>query len=468
MRRSGVPQAYDVIVVGAGYSGLAAALELRDSGLRVAVLEARDRVGGRVLSEQVEFSNGRSVFVDHGGQWIGPTQLRLAALAERFEIETFPTHDSGRNLEWRDGARHEYEGPIPSSDPEALGDAIAAILELNLMSLDVPLDAPWEAELAHEWDRITLQSWIDAEIDSEGGRRSLGLAVEAIFSAQAADLSLLHFLFYVHAAGGITPLIAVTGGAQEARFVTGAMSTAQAIAAELGDAIHLETAVRTIRQTVDGVEVETDRGSFVASRVIVATSPAISSRISYSPPLPGLRDQLTQRMPLGTVIKVHAIYDEPFWRGEGFSGQATADSGGVRVIFDNSPADGSCGVLLGFLEGDEGRVWGERTPEEREAEVIATFVRLFGDKAASPLRYTEKVWADDEWARGGYAGLMVPGAWTSYGRALRAPVGRIHWAGTETATEWSGYIDGAVQSGQRAAAEILALGSSIESTGTEG
>ena len=457
---------HDVVIVGAGYSGLAAALALDDSGLDVVVLEARDRVAGRVFSESVAFGDARSVVVDHGGQWLGPTQAHLGALASRFGIETFLTHDSGKNLELRDGARHEYKGPIPSSDPDALGDAIAAILELNLMSLEVPVEAPWQAPDALAWDAMTLQSWIDAEIDSVGGRRSLGLAVEAVFSAQPADLSLLHFLFYVHAAGGITPLIAVTGGAQETRFVSGAAATALAVADRLRDRVHLNDPVRTVRELDDGVAVATDSAVHHARRVIVATSPAISSRISYVPPLPGMRDQLTQRMPLGTVIKVHAIYDTPFWREDGLSGQATADSGAVRVVFDNSPADGSCGVLLGFLEGDEGRVWGARGEGERRAEVIATFTRLFGEQAAAPLHYVEKVWADDEWARGGYAGLMVPGGWTSYGTALRAPVGRIHWAGTETATEWNGYIDGAIQSGQRAAREVMEiLTSTTESEG---
>jgi monoamine oxidase len=452
----------DVIIVGAGYAGLAAALELTDNGLDVVVLEARDRVGGRVFSERVEYAEGRRVTVDHGGQWLGPTQLRLAELAKRFEVATFPTYEAGHNLEWRDGGAHPYEGPIPASDPEALGDAIAAILELNLMSLEVPLDAPWQAELAQEWDATTLQSWMDGEIDSEGGRRSLTLLVEGVFSAQPADISLLHFLFYVHAAGGITPLIAVTGGAQETRFETGADTTARAIAAHLGDKVRLHEAVRAIRQDASGVRVETDAGTYTASRCVVAVSPAIASRITYEPPLPGLRDQLSQRMPLGTVIKCHAIYPTPFWREAGLSGQATADSGAVRVIIDNSPADGSCGDLLGFIEGDEGRVWGERSYDERRAEVIATFVRLFGELAGQPLDYVEKVWADDEWARGGYAGLMVPGGWVSYGRALRSPVERIHWAGTETATEWNGYIDGAIQSGQRAAAEIRSIAGETE------
>lgn len=446
---------HDVVVVGAGYAGLSAALALVDAGQDVVVVEARDRVGGRTLSETYSLDGLPDFVIDHGGQWLGPTQNHLRALADRFGVERFLTHDTGLNLEWRDGTRHEYTGPIPSSDPEATSDAIAAMLELNLMALEVPVDAPWEAPEAEAWDAITVQSWIDAEVESAGGRRALGLAVEAVFSAQPADLSLLHFLFYARAAGGLTPLITVTGGAQEARFIGGAQETAKRVAAHLGDRVKLESPVRKIVQSDTSVSVVTDTGTYEAARAIIAVSPALASRITYSPPLPGLRDQLTQRMPLGTVIKVHAIYDEPFWRTEGFSGQATSDSGAVRVIFDNSPADGSCGILIGFIEGHEGRVWGALEPKLREEEVIATFAKLFGEQAAAPKLYTEKVWADDEWARGGYAGLMLPGAWVSYGSALKAPIGRLHWAGTETATEWNGYIDGAVQSGQRAAAEIL-------------
>ena len=193
-----------------------------------------------------------------------------------------------------------------------------------------------------------------------------------------------------------------------------------------------------------------------ARRAIVAVPPTLAGRIAYDPPLPGMRDQLTQRMPQGTVIKTMAIYERPFWREEGFSGQAVAERGPARVTFDNSPPDGSPGVLLGFLEGRLARQWGARDAAERREAILAGHARLFGERAARPERFVERVWAEEEWTRGCYGCLMTTGGWTEYGRALRRPVGRIHWAGAETATIWNGYMDGAVQSGERAAAEILA------------
>ena len=442
----------DVVVIGAGFAGLAAAETLADAACDVLVVEARDRVGGRSYSEV----RPDGVVIDHGGQWVGPTQSRLLALAEKHGIKTFPTHDTGNNLERNKGELFTYTGPIPTSDPDAVSDAIAAMLDLNLMALEVPVDAPWTAAQAREWDSITMQSWVDAEVESVGGRNALALAIQAVFSAEPCDLSLLHFLFYVHAAGGLTQLLGVTGCAQDARFFGGSQSVANAVAESLGDRVRLSSPCRRVVWEADGVTVTFDGGEVQASYAIVAVSPSIASRLDYRPPMPGLRDQLTQRMPLGTVIKIHAIYDRPFWREAGLSGQATADTGPVRVVFDNSPADASVGILMAFIEGEEGRIWGARSVAERREETLATFAGLFGDAAAHPFDYTEKVWADDEWARGGYAGLMLPGAWTSYGAALREPVGRIHWAGTETATEWAGYIDGAVRSGERAAAEVIA------------
>jgi monoamine oxidase len=193
-----------------------------------------------------------------------------------------------------------------------------------------------------------------------------------------------------------------------------------------------------------------------AARAIVAIPPTIAGRIEYDPPLPARRDQLTQRMPQGAVIKTMAVYERPFWREDGLSGQATSDVGPARVTFDNSPPDGTPGVLLGFLEGRLARDWGERPAEARREAVLAGHVRLFGRSAARPVRYIERIWADEEWTRGCYGCLMTTGGWTEYGSALRAPVGCLHWAGAETATIWAGYMDGAVQSGERAAAEALA------------
>jgi monoamine oxidase len=193
-----------------------------------------------------------------------------------------------------------------------------------------------------------------------------------------------------------------------------------------------------------------------ARRAIVAVPPTLAGRISYDPPLSARRDQLTQRMPQGTVIKTMAVYGHPFWREEGLSGQAASDVGPARVVFDNSPPDGRPGVLLGFLEGRLARQWGARPAADRREAVLAGHARLFGERAAKPEHFIERVWSEEEWTRGCYGCLMITGGWTEYGSALRAPIGLLHWAGAETATVWNGYMDGAVRSGERAASEVLA------------
>jgi monoamine oxidase len=286
-------------------------------------------------------------------------------------------------------------------------------------------------------------------------RELFALGVQAVFSVEPRDLSLLHFLFYIHSGGNLNQLLSVARGAQERRFHGGSQEIANRVAQELGERVMLDAPVHTVTQDVDGVRVEGDNFVVSARRVIIALPPTLAGRLRYRPALPGYRDQLTQRMPMGTIIKVHCLYETPFWRAEGFSGQVTSFDGIVRVTFDNSPESGTPGVLMGFIEGDEACIWGRRTLEERQTAVLSCLARYFGEKAARPYEYIEQNWADKEYTRGCYAGIMVPGGWTSYGEALRVPIGCQHWAGTETATVWNGYLDGAIQSGQRAAAEVL-------------
>jgi monoamine oxidase len=214
---------------------------------------------------------------------------------------------------------------------------------------------------------------------------------------------------------------------------------------------------RRVEHGADGVTVHCDGALARGRRTILAIAPTLAGRVDYTPPLSGFRDQLTQRMPMGTVVKCMAVYDEPFWRGEGLTGQGTSDTGPVRVTSDNSPPDGTPGVLLGFLEGRHARELGRASGEERRAAVIDSFARLFGPRAAKPEAYIEKLWAEEEYTRGCYGCHMPTGAWTSYGPALRPSIGPLHWAGAEYATVWNGYMDGAVRSGEASAREVLAL-----------
>jgi len=464
--------ASDVAVVGAGLAGLVAARRLAANGVQPLVLEARDRVGGRLLNEEI----GDGKVVEVGGQWVGPTQERIAALAAELGVTTFPTYDEGRHLIEMSGRIASYSGALTDAriglgrdlsraiSPLALLDFEQARFRLDRMARQVPLEAPWTAPRAAGWDGQTLATWIRRNTRMAAARKLFELATEAVWAAEPADVSLLHVLFYIHSAGGFNTLIGTGGGAQQDRFHGGSQRIAELLAEALGpERVRLRSPVRRIEHGAGDVVVHIDRSvgepgglAVRARRAIVAVPPTLAGRISYDPPLPARRDQLTQRMPQGTVIKTMAVYERPFWREDGLSGQAASEAGPARVVFDNSPPDGTPGVLLGFLEGRLARQWGARAAAERREAVLAGHARLFGERAAKPERFIERVWAEEEWTRGCYGCLMTTGGWTEYGSALRAPIGPLHWAGAETASVWNGYMDGAVQSGERAASEVLA------------
>jgi monoamine oxidase len=445
----------DVVVVGAGLAGLVAARDLRAAGHEPVVLEARDRVGGRLLNHPI----GDGKVVEVGGQWIGPTQHRMAALARSLGVDTFPTWSEGENLVEVRGRTSRYRGTIPWLGPVALADIGQAMWRLDRMARQVPLEAPWTAPRAHDWDAQTVWSWMQRNVRSAAGRALLELAVEAVWATEPEDLSLLHFLFYVHSGGGLDVLLDVRGGAQQDRFVGGSQLVALRAAEELGEAVVLGAPVRRIEHGSAGVRALADGTEVSARRAVIALPPVLTARIAYDPPLPGHRDQMTQRMPQGAVTKCMAIYERPFWRERGLSGLSTSDAGPAKLTFDNSPPEGRPGVLLGFLEGRRARELGRVEAGERREAVLAGFARMFGPEAARPDDWVERSWAEEEWTRGCYGCSFTTGAVTAFGDALRAPIGPLHWAGAETATIWNGYMDGAVRSGERAAREAAgALG----------
>ncbi|MGW5318328.1 flavin monoamine oxidase family protein [Nocardia thailandica] len=441
----------DVVVVGAGLAGLTAARELRAAGRRVRVLEARDRVAGRTLGGSV----AGGVPVELGGQWIGTTQIEILALVAELGLETFPTHDAGDALT-------RYRGTVTRYGDETFGLSGAAALEagrlqaeLEALAATVSLAAPWTTPAAAELDRRTLDEWLRANTDDAEALAFWGAVVPALFSAEPAELSLLHFLFYIKSAGTLDILVGVTGGAQELRVVGGTHRISERLAEDLGEAVVLGAPVRSIAHDDAGVTVTHAGGSVTAEAVIVTVPPTLAGRLEYRPALPAARDGLTQQMPMGSVIKVQVAYPTPFWRAAGLSGFAFDLDGALGVTLDNSPPDGSCGVLVGFFEGAHARIAGTRTPAERRAVAVATLVDLFGPQAAEPMDYAEQDWTAEEYTRGCYGGRLGAGVWTQFGAALSEPVGRIHWAGAETADVWNGYMDGAVRSGRRAAAEVL-------------
>lgn len=464
-----VSETTDVVIVGAGLAGLMAARQLTAAGKRVLVLEARDRVGGRTLNRNVTATGAKpGTIVEIGGQWVGPTQDVVLQTIADLGLETFKTFNDGNFLDYRNGMTQEYGAifpadplalglnRIPPTDPVGAAEAAATIQILNSMAAEVPLDKPWTASNAVAWDSQTFQSWIDSNMATPGGKSLLQLVVESVWSTQPRDLSLLHVLFYIHSAGTLDHLINTAGGAQDSRIVGGSQRICIQLAAPLTASLRLKHVVRDVAHDATGVTVSGEGFSVRAQRAILALPPTLAGRLRYAPALGGLRDQLTQRVPMGTVIKVQCVYPTPFWRDAGLNGQATSDTGPVKITFDNSPPDAHIGVMMGFIEGEDGRKALAQTPEQRRQGTIDSFVRYYGDAAANPLEYIEQSWSEEEFSRGCYAGYFPPGVWLDYGAALRAPIGRLHWAGTETAEVWNGYFDGALRSGQRAADEVMA------------
>jgi monoamine oxidase len=445
----------DVVVVGAGLAGLTAARDLVAAGKTVVVLEARDRVGGRVHNVPIDGGH----VVEGGAEFIGPTQDRMAALAKSMGVGTYPTYNDGNNLYYRKGVGVPYTGVPP--DPEGLAESLAAIQQINSMAAEVPVDAPWRAPHAEEWDGKTWETWIQENIHTEGGRLLVEAATTSIFSFEARDLSMLFVIFYVAAAGNeqnpgdFLRLISTAGGAQETRFKGGSQLVPIALAKKLGKRIRLNAPVRRIVQRKGSVEVQAAGLTATGQRVVVAIPPHLAGRIDYSPQMPALRAQLTQRMPMGSVMKVQAVYSKPFWRDAGYNGQVVSDIGPVQATFDNSPPDGSRGVLMGFVEASFARELDGSTAAERKRLVLDNYAAYYGEAARNPIQFVETRWDDEIWTRGCPVAATPPGVLLDYGEAIRAPVGRIHWAGTETSTYWNGFMDGAVRSGERVAKEVL-------------
>lgn len=449
---AGATEQLDVVIVGAGLAGLKAARELKAAGKTFRVIEARDRVGGRSKPGNIA---GHTV--DFGGQWVGPQQKLLLAEASELGVETYAQYTKGENILDVDGAIRRYRGDIPKL-------ALFGLLELGLLEkrwrrecAQLPDGAPWLADKAEAWDAQTLESWILRHVRTRDARTFARVVSRALLCVEPSQLSYLYFLEYLKQGDGLECLTGVADGAQQDKFVGGAWQIPERMAADVANHILLEAPVHCVVQGEGGVTVVTEKGTFAAKRLIMAVPPALAGRIDYNQPLPAKRDGLTQRMPMGSVIKIHIAYERPFWRKTGLSGMATSNTRAFNLVFDQTPPECEIGILVGFIDSMHAVELSDYTEEQRRAGVIADLVHYFGDAAATPLAYAENDWTADEWSRGCYTGTMAPGTLTTYGEALRAPCGRIHWAGTETATKWTGYLDGALQSGIRAAAEVCAL-----------
>lgn len=443
----------DTLIVGAGLAGMRTARGLRDAGRSVVVLEARDRVGGRLHTKRLGGAE-----LDVGGQWIGPGQPRVNALAEQLGLTRFPTFVTGTKVFELDGRRRTYKGSIPSLSPLGLIQLqiLLSVVDFSRKRVD-PL-APETAKRAEKLDAMTVDDFRRRWGARRDVRGTMDAALRAIFGAEADEMSALHFLAYLNASGGLLTLAEVEGAAQQDRLAEGAQALVTGLST-LGEPldVRLASPVRSLTQTPDGVVARGEFGELSAQRAVVTLPPPLLAEVDFDPPLPADRHASLGGWTMGSAIKVIALYDRPFWRERGYSGEVVSSDGPLSVVYDDCAHDGSQAALVGFVAGRDARALKRVPRAEWESKILEGLARALGDEARRPSDLHLVDWADEPWSRGCPVAYAAPGALTrgpGLHDSLRAPHGRIHFAGTETAREHIGYMEGALESAERVVAEI--------------
>lgn len=438
---------HDVVVIGAGFSGLAAAEELTAQGLEVVLLEALPSVGGRTRTVQAA-----GTWLEVGGQWASPEHTELLRRAQELGVGTFGTPVSGSSLLVLNGQVRDLD-----TSPQAQR-LVEAVAEIDQLAARVALDAPWRSPQAAEQDALALDAWASRAMPDPTMRRLIVRVLEELMTTPAREMSLLSVLQGARSSGTLAAALGIEGGAQELRFDGGLHGIAVRMAERLGEVVRCSWPATSVVQHDGGVGVRSPHGLVEARRAVVALAPSQAAALDFDPALPDSRVRLHQQMAMGSVIKVNAVYDRPFWREQGRSGLVMDFDGPVTYCVDNSPPDRGAGegpgVLVSFFAAEQARRFSALGAEARRECFLTQAERWFGADARQ-AQYLDQDWTTEPFVGGGYSGVMQPGGWTQSGAALREPFGLVHWGSSESSVEWTGYVEGALRAGLRAAREVL-------------
>ena len=447
----------DYAVVGAGLAGLKAALDLEQRGATVTVYEARDRVGGRTLTGTSSMGAPEGLALDMGAQWIGPGQRVIMDLVGRLGLHTEETSYPGKSAWAIDGQIRHAKGSIPPLPPLALADLLYNGMKLISMRRRVPPGAPWSTRHAGEWDGIDLESWADRHFRTSRAKDILRILVTGNLAVEMNEVSLLAFLFDQAATGSWKE----SQSSEDYRVTEGTQEISVRLARQVrGEIVH--EPVVAIDQDDDGVTVHGPSSETRCRRVAVSVPPPLALSLTFRPELPRERVQLLEHLPLGSSIKVQAVYERPFWRELGLNGEAMASDGCVALTYDSSPHGGDPrGVITALVVADQARRLATLDRTAQEHQVIDALERLYGRPARTPTALLLQDWQAEQWSTGCYSSYFAPGVLTTWCYAIREPCGRVHWCGTETSPEWNGYMEGALRSGIRVAAEMAGHETSV-------
>jgi monoamine oxidase len=439
----------EVIVIGAGLGGLSTARALARARREVIVLEARPRIGGRLLSRTLQ--DGTSV--DLGGQWYGPRQRRVLALVAELGLVTHATFTKGRTVYSFNGHNGSNRAGVPLGNPLMLAGIAFALRRLSRLSDSIEKSSSFgHSETA--LDRLSLQAWLRAHVWPESARSLMQFSLESLFCCSADQVSMLQALFCLQASGSLVQMLAVAGGAQERQVTAGSKQLVEGLASELAGRIRLGMPVERIEQRGERVRVLGHGFALSAAHVVLAIPPPLLLRIDFRPSLSSARMRLLGQIRMGSVVKSVAVYRSPFWREKGLCGTIWSDRGPLNGCYDSTPQHNTRGVLALLSAASAASELRELSPLERKRTLLGALAARLGDEALAPDEFLECVWADDAWTGGGYAAHVPPGAFAEGAELLRKPEGLLHWAGTETGLTWPGYMEGALESGERAAKEL--------------